>query len=111
MNFMISIVGWFLWNWAEFSITKEAGDESEKKISLPHYAQGHWETWIGSLVMTTVLLWVGHRQLNLDPFEVVLGTKLGWNDLYLLGSGAAWDAFIFGFKWVKNFFKKKSADV
>lgn len=29
MNFIITLLGWFLWNWAEFSITKEKGDGFE----------------------------------------------------------------------------------
>lgn len=141
MNFMISLVGWFLWNWAEFSVTKEKGDgdiylarisgivngsdasETTKAtlihkihtilgspVSLKDYMKGHYETWVGSLLCIVILLWIMSRQISLDPFATIAGTgvELGWNDLYLLGAGAVWDAFIFGFRWVRNFFKKKT---
>lgn len=114
MNFMISLLGWFLWNWAEFSITKESNDETEhgeKAFPLRAYLRTHWETWVGSFFTIFLLLWIGHRQLNLDPFEVVTGVKLGWNDLYLLGSGAAWDAIIFILKKVKAHFRKKESEL
>lgn len=144
-NFLISIVGWFLWNWAEYSIVKESGDgyiykskvgdiirantsiseidketivlkinELFKKISLKDYAVTHYETWIGSFVTIILLLWIMSRQLSLDPLAPIIGTTgvpLGWNDLYLLCSGIAWDAFIFGFKYVKNYFRKKSLEL
>jgi hypothetical protein len=144
MNFMITLVGWFLWNWAEFTITKEKGDDGSiymtkilslisgttmndiekaalsakvlelfiKPISFKDYAFTHYETWVGSGVTMIVLLWAMSRQLSLDPFASLIGVSgvpLGWNDIYLLLSGAVWDAFIFGFKWVKNLFKKKEA--
>jgi hypothetical protein len=144
MNFMISIIGWFLWNWAEFSITKESGDGFvyakkvnalidettitpteknsimvrlmeifKKPLSLREYAATHYETWVGSLVTIPVILWMCSRQLNLDVFAPIAGSgiPLGWNDLYLLGAGVVWDAFIFLFKYVKNFFRKKENDL
>jgi len=143
LNFMISILGWFLWNWAEFSIAKQEGDGGEyterilrvlsetptltveqksfltigikgvlrSPINLRAYARTHWETWVGSVACIALLLWVGYRQVSLDPFEVVVGTKLSWSDLYLLGSGFAWDAIIFAFKKGRNFFKKKEQEL
>lgn len=29
MNFMVSLLGWFLWNWAEYSIIKQEGEGSQ----------------------------------------------------------------------------------
>lgn len=145
MNFFISILGWFLWNWAEFSVVKQEGDGSEYEpglmlfiktneelsdhhktilsegirmilkspVTLRMYAKTHYETWIGSLGCIFLLLWIGYRNLSVDPLAPLFGveSKLGWNDLYLVGSGIVWDAFIFGFKKVRKFFKKKEAEL
>lgn len=145
MNFFISILGWFLWNWAEFSVVKQEGDGSEYEsdilkfvnaatvlddntkiivsqgikailkspVTLRMYAKTHYETWIGSLGCIFLLLWIGARNLSVDPLAPLFGveTKLGWNDLYLVGSGVVWDAFIFGFKKVRKFFKKKESEL
>lgn len=143
LNFMISLLGWFLWNWAEFSLAKQDGDGSEYSagllrvvnecpglsdhqkefltvgikgilkapVNLIMYAKTHYETWIGSLGCIALLLWVGYRQLNIDPFASMIGINSGWNDLYLIGSGAAWDALIFVFKKIKKFFKNKESEL
>jgi len=145
MNFFISILGWFLWNWAEFSVVKQEGDGSEYEpeivkyinasnglddnsktllangvrmilkspVTLKMYAKTHYETWIGSLGCIFLLLWIGARNLSVDPLAPLFGVeaKLGWNDLYLVGSGVVWDAFIFGFKKVRKFFKKKESEL
>jgi len=110
MNFCISLLGWFLWNWAEFSIDKEKDEATGKTISFIQYAKSHFKTWIGSFFCILLLLWAGWRQINLDPFEVVIGAKLGWNDLYLLSSGFVWDAIIFLFKKAKKYFVKKEQE-
>lgn len=77
-------------------------------FTINDFAKTNWPTWVGSFFSIFVLLWLGYRQLSLDPFEVIVGAKLGWTDVYLLLSGAAWDAVIFGVRWIKRFFKSKS---
>lgn len=107
MNFLITLVGWFLWNWAEFSITKEKDEETGKYTSLKDYAKNHYETWIGSFVCMFALLIIGYRQLDINPIGSLIGAEgTGWNDVYLFGAGAAWDIVIFGFKKVKEKFSK-----
>lgn len=114
MNFMISILGWFLWTWVNFTIEKwEADDDGDDKtvFSFTHYKDKYWPTWIGSLACVPLLLWIGSRQLNLDAFGSLIapGVSLGWNDLYLLAAGAAFEALIFAVKRIRKFFKNLSS--
>jgi hypothetical protein len=116
MNFFISLLGWFLWNWAELTVTKAQFDDDndeKTKFKIREYAYTHWTIWIGSAACIFLLLWVGYKNLSIDPLAPVFGvnTKLGWNDLYLLGSGAAFDAIIYATKAIKKFFKKKEAQL
>lgn len=143
MNFMVTLLGWFLWNWAEYSITKQEGeggqyvqpinkiidsypfDQGQKvsmmteitkllkaPITLGQYARDHYETWVGSLACTVLLLWLGYTRLDINPFASLAGISTGgWNDIYLLGSGAVWDAIMFAFKKVRKFFKKKESEL
>jgi hypothetical protein len=117
MNFMISVLGWFLWNWINFNIEKsELDDDGDDKtnLSLHEYKNRHWPNWIGSLMCVPLLLWVGSRQLSLDPFASVIGMPgvgLGWNDVYLIGSGALYEILIFAVKRIKKIFKKKASDL
>jgi len=145
MNFMISFLGWFLWNWAEFSITKEKGDgydqlktlskvvsddatistECKKSlldkigeilkrpITLREYASTHYETWVGSFATIFLLLWIGYRKLSIAPFAPLFGLEAQstFQEFYVIAAGAAWDAFIFGFKLIKNYFGKKEKEL
>lgn len=112
MNFMITILGWALWNWAAFSIEKDTYDDAAKDMPLREYRKRNWDGWIGSLLCVPLLLWIGFRQMSIDPFaELLVGHKIGWNDLYLLGSGFAWEALIFGIKKAKSFFKKRASEL
>ena len=115
MNFFISIIGWALWNWAEFEIKKreldEDGDE-KTNYTFKDYTDKKWSSWIGSFLCIAVLMWVGHRQLSLDPFASLVGThSLGWNDLYLLMSGAVWEIVLFAIKKIRSILKKKETEL
>lgn len=112
MNFMISILGWLLWNWAEFTMAKADMDDDgnpNTNLSVREYANSHYPTWIGSLLCIPLLLWIGYRNLSIDPLASIVGVEssIGWNDLYLVGAGAAWEAFIFGVKKVRKFYKQQ----
>lgn len=111
MNFMISILGWFLWNLAEFTMAKQELDEDgnpNTNMNFSEYKHTHWPSWIGSFFSTFLLLWIGYRQLNLEPFQVITGGEsLAWNDLYYLGAGAAWEAFLWLVKKIRKHFKNK----
>lgn len=115
MNFFISIAGWFLWNLAELYIEKsekENDSDPETKWEVKAYASSHWPLWIGSLVCIPVILWIGYRNLNIDPLGAMIGLESNkWNDLYILGAGAAFEFFIFGVKKIKAWFKKKEKDL
>jgi hypothetical protein len=108
---MITVLGWLIWNWIAFSVEKDTYDDNGKDFPFREYKKRNWDAWVGTAFMCPFLLWVGYRQLSLDPFEVVTGAKLGWNDLYLLCAGVAWEAFVFGFKKAKIYFKKKTSEL
>lgn len=110
MNFIITILGWALWNLAEMQIDKDKYDkdgDDTTNFNFKSYAKGHAITWVGSFLCMFALLIIGYRQLDISPIGLMFGAETtGWNDLYLFGSGAAWDAVIFGFKKVKEKFAK-----
>ena len=109
---MITFAGWLLWNWAEFSIEKEVADndnDPNTNVTFRGHLAKKYTTIVGSAVCIPIILWIGYRQINIDPFASLIGVdaKLGWHDLYLLGSGAVWEAMIFVIKRIRAFFKKK----
>ncbi len=113
MNFMISIAGCFLWNWAQLTIEKKTLDEDgnpNTNFTFIDYAKKQYPYWVGSVVCIPILLWIGANKLSLDPLEPLIGidANIGWHDLYFLGSGAAFEATIFIVIRIKNFFKSKS---
>jgi len=108
---MISLLGCFLWNWAELTYTKKQLDEDgnpQTNFSVKEFAKIKWAYWIGSFTTIFLLLWIGATKMNLHPFEVITGEKLSWNDSYYLLSGAVFEAIIFGVTLVNKYFKKKS---
>jgi hypothetical protein len=112
MNFFISIVGWFLWNWAQLTMEKKMLDEDgnpQTNFTFKDYINKQYTYWVGSLICVPVLLWIGYRNLNIDPLASLIGidAKIGWHDAYLLGSGAAFEAVIFIVSVIRNYFKKK----
>lgn len=115
MNFFISVAGWFLWNLAELYIEKsekENDNDPSTNWEIKLYAKTHWPLWIGSLVCVPVILWMGYRNLDINPLGSIIGLEANaWHDLYILAAGAAFEAFIFGVKYVKKFFKKKESEL
>lgn len=114
MKFFISILGWFLWNWAELTMTKKELDEDgdpQTNFTIKDFASKKWAMWIGSFASIFMLLWIGSAKLSLHPFEVITGEKMAWNDFYYLLSGAAWDAVLFGVTYIHKFFKKRSETI
>lgn len=107
---MISVLGWFIWNWAELTIKQQSlvkdGDPNTNFRFIDH-AREQWPMWIGSFVTIFVLLIFGSKQMDLHPLSMITTEKLGWNDLYYFLSGAAFEGIIFGFKWLKKYFKNK----
>lgn len=114
MNFMISIAGWFLWNLIAYEIEhrKRAFDKDPNtNYTFAEHKKKYKITWLGSLVCVPILLWAASRQLSLDPFASIIapGMSLGWNDVLLLGAGAAYEMLIFVVKLVTSYFAKKSS--
>jgi hypothetical protein len=110
MNFMISLLGWFVWNIAELVIRQkelEEDNDPSTNFYFGEYASKKKYTWIGSVACVPILLWIGYRQLNLDPLASIVGHPLGWNDLYLLGSGLFFELVIFLVIYARRFFKKR----
>lgn len=104
-----------LWNLAELYIeksSKETDADPNTNWNIVDYAKSHWPLWIGSLLCIPVLLWLGYRNLNIDPLGSITGVDLGiWNDLYILGAGAAFEGFVFAVKKVQSYFKKKEKEL
>lgn len=115
MNFFISIIGWMIWTIAELYIEKSTKDSDGDPLTnwdFNGYAKANWPVWIGSLLCIPVLLWIGYRNLDINPVGSLLGTDVNaWHDLYILGAGAFFQAFIYAVKKVKSFFKKKEAEL
>jgi len=89
MNFLISILGWLIWNVAEAQIEKGDKDNDANELtafSYKDYARRHALIWFGSLLCIPVLLWIGYRQLNIDPVGSLLGLEPNINHI-CLGSG------------------------
>lgn len=98
MNFFGTILGWLVWNLVELSLRQrelaEDGDPNTN-FHLKEYAKNKYLQWITSLFVGFTLLWIGAKQLNLDPLAPLTGHALGWSDLYYLGAGAAYELLVF----------------
>lgn len=108
---MISVVGWFLWNWGELTYEKKQLDEDgnpQTNFSIKDFSKKKYTYWIGSFVSIALLLWFGSQNMDLHPFEAITGEKLKWNDSFYLLSGVVFEAIIFGITVVHKYFKKKS---
>lgn len=112
---IIAFFGWLVWFFAELYIEKsqkEKDDDPSTSFTLKDYASSHWPVWIGSFLCIPILLWVGARNLSIDPLGSLLGEgSVVWHDLYILGSGAAFELFCFLVKKVKKYFAKKEAEL
>lgn len=112
MNFMITLLGWFLWNVAELELERRSLDEDgnpQTNFSLSDFVRKKKFLWIGNLACCPLLLWIGFKGLSLDPLAPIIGAKLGWNDLYLLGAGAAFEFIIFFLVWLKKLVNRMKA--
>lgn len=98
MNFLGSILGWLVWNIAELVMRQKELEEDgdpNTNFHFREYAEKKRFYWVGSFVTCFLLLWIGANELSLDPLEPLTGHKLGWTDLYYVGSGAAFELIIF----------------
>lgn len=108
MNFIISILGWFLWNWVELVLRQKELEEDgdpNTNFHLKEFAKKKVYYWVGSFVCCFVLLWLGTKELALTPLAPLVGHDLGWSDLYYLGAGAAFEVIIFVSGKIKNALK------
>lgn len=98
MNFYGTILGWLVWNLVELTLRQrelsEDGDNSTN-FNIVEFAKQKYLQWITSLLVGFMLLWIGAKNLNLDPLAPLTGHALGWSDLYYLGSGAAFELIVF----------------
>jgi hypothetical protein len=111
MNFMVSLLGWFLWNWGELVIKQKQFDEDNDpstNFTFSEHAKKKKYGWIGSLACVPLLLWIGAKQLSLDPLAPLIGHSLGWNDLYLLAAGPAFEIIIFFIGQIDRYIKKRA---
>lgn len=112
---LIAIIGWMLWTIAELQIEKseKENDGDDKTVfTFGDYAVKHWPLWIGSLLCIPVILWIGDRNLDINPLSSLFGEgNIAWHDLYILGSGAAFEIFIFAVKKIKKMISKKEKEL
>lgn len=112
MNFFISLLGWFLWNWAEITIKEKQlreDDDPNTIFKFREFAAIKKYAWIGSAACIPLLLWLGSKQLGLKPLAPLLGHELDWNDLYLLAAGPAFEIIIFLISQVNRIIEKRKA--
>lgn len=110
MNFFISVIGWAVWTIAEMEITRRRLDSDgnpQTNFSWYDYRKSHRFIWIGSFLCIPLLLWLGYAKMNLDPLEPITGAKVGWHDLYYLGSGFAFEFIIFIIMFATDWLNKK----
>lgn len=79
----------------------------QTNFSFSEYMGIKWTYWVGSFVMIFILLWMGKIQADFSHLDPTMGQHLKWNDLYYLAPGAGFEAFIFGVRWIRNYFKTK----
>lgn len=112
MNFFISLLGWFLWNWAELTIKDKQLREDNDPTTVfrfKDFASEKKYVWIGSLACVPLLLWLGSQKLGLQPLAPLLGHNFDWNDLYLLAAGPAFEIIIFISAQINRILKRKTA--
>lgn len=112
MNFFISIIGWALFNLGEMELRKRELDDDgnpQTNFTFSEYAKKKRLSWIGSLLMIPVILWIGAKQIDLKPLSMLTDTEHSWSDLYYLGAGFAWELLIFAVTKIHKFIKKMSA--
>jgi len=101
MNALISLIGWLGWNIIIFRIDKDQYDDQKLAFPLRQYILQSWDNWLASLVMVPVLMYIGHRGLNLPGSIFGFGEDVAWSDLYYLGSGFFTEAIIWAIKKYK----------
>lgn len=113
MNFFISVLGWFLWNWAEVTIKEKQLREDGDPTTVFHiveFTKQKVYTWVGSAACIPLLLWIGSSKLGLKPLAPLLGHELEWSDFYLLASGPAFEIIIFSIGQINRILKKKASE-
>lgn len=112
MNFFISLLGWFLWNWAEIVIREKQLREDNDPTTVfrfREYADIKKYMWIGSAACIPLLLWLGSKQLGLKPLAPLIGHDVDWNDVYLLAAGPAFEVIIFCIGQLQRFIEKRKS--
>lgn len=110
INFSGALLGWAIWNIAELVIRQKELEEDgdpNTNFHFKEYKQKKMWYWIGSFVCCLLLLWIGERQLSLEPLSEALNHKFNWNDLYYPASGAVFEVFMFLVLWVRKVLKNR----
>lgn len=102
MNFLMTFIGWFGWNWFEFTQAKDDYDARDEPFNVKHYIGKKWDNWIWTLIVATALYIIGYRGLGIDLVQT-FDEKLQWSDLYYFGSGLFSEMISYGYrKWIKK---------
>lgn len=88
MNIVLVFLGWFIWNFALFTIEKDKHDDDGTPFPVKQYIKTHWDNWLLSAIMIPVLIIVGIKGLNLSALPFGDFEDFTWSDLYYLGAGA-----------------------
>jgi len=75
----------------------------QTNFSFSDFTKKKKYVWIGNLACCPLMLWLGYKGLSLDILAPIIGAKLGWSDLYLLASGAAFEMILFLISWLRRF--------
>jgi len=91
LNFLISIFGWLAFNFALFSMEKDEYDEKDQEFPISKYIKKHWDNWLGSLFVIPLILYIGYKQLSLNPLSPIDFEQAHWSDLYYMSAGFAFE--------------------
>lgn len=98
MNALIALLGWIGWNVIIFRIDKDKKDDEGTTFPLKQYALQSYDNWLSSLVMVPILVYIGHKGLNLPGSLFGFDKDIAWSDLYYLGAGFFTEVIIWAIK-------------
>jgi hypothetical protein len=102
LNIYGCVLAWFIFNFGKFVITKDDYDDRDESFPIWIYIKKNWDNWVLSASFVLLILWLGAKNLGLDPFGQHL-EAVTWNDLYYLLPGPLCEVAIDRYKaWRKK---------
>lgn len=91
MKFMFAFAGWLVWTYIWFNVSKNAYDAKGEAFPFKDYFLKHWDDWLGSFLVSWVLMGIQHYGFGKDLLQVILPSTLEWSDSFILLSGPAYE--------------------